>query len=258
MSKGGVYAIRHIVSGKIYIGSAVNFKERWKRHRRDLGLGRHHSRHLQRAWDKYGPEAFLFEILETISDETNLIRVEQEYLDRIRPHDRRIGYNISPTAGSTLGVRYSAEVAAKFTALRQNPSPETRAKLSKAMIGRKLPEKTRAKMSETRKNETTDKTARRLEALRRPDVRAKISEAASKRRNSDQTKANMSKAQKERSPEVKAKHLAIMRSPEVRAKMSAAAKNRRLSEEGRLKRSAAMKALWQKRREALATQETDR
>jgi hypothetical protein len=50
--RGGIYAIRHVESGKMYIGSAKDFAERWNGHRKDLRRGRHPNRHLQNAWDK--------------------------------------------------------------------------------------------------------------------------------------------------------------------------------------------------------------
>lgn len=47
----GVYAIRHLLSGKCYVGSAKNMRRRWGRHRADLVAGSHHSVKLQRAWN---------------------------------------------------------------------------------------------------------------------------------------------------------------------------------------------------------------
>lgn len=47
-----VYEIRHVDSGKRYIGSTVRWPDRWKEHRAALRAGKHHSVLLQRAWDK--------------------------------------------------------------------------------------------------------------------------------------------------------------------------------------------------------------
>ena len=52
----GVYKIRNLIDGKVDIGSSANVKARWYAHRYELRLGTHHSRYLQRAWDKYGEE----------------------------------------------------------------------------------------------------------------------------------------------------------------------------------------------------------
>ena len=51
----GVYAIVHLGSGKKDVGSAAKcFARRWRKHLQDLKNGTHHSRLLQRAFDKYG------------------------------------------------------------------------------------------------------------------------------------------------------------------------------------------------------------
>ena len=48
-----IYGIRHIASGRIYVGSAVRTNARWRQHRSQLQRGTHHSRYLQAAWSKY-------------------------------------------------------------------------------------------------------------------------------------------------------------------------------------------------------------
>src|SRR5438128_6005641 len=48
-----IYQIRHTESGKVYVGSAINPRQRWGMHLKDLRKGAHHSRYLQRAWIKY-------------------------------------------------------------------------------------------------------------------------------------------------------------------------------------------------------------
>lgn len=45
-----IYGIRHIASGRIYVGSAVRTNARWRHHRSQLQRGTHHSRYLQAAW----------------------------------------------------------------------------------------------------------------------------------------------------------------------------------------------------------------
>jgi hypothetical protein len=85
----GIYIIYNVLSGHCYIGSSNNIKSRWQCHRRDLRNGKHHSRYLQSAWEKYGPSAFVFEVIEQC-DTTNLFDLEQFYIDTIQPE-----YNIS-------------------------------------------------------------------------------------------------------------------------------------------------------------------
>jgi group I intron endonuclease len=101
--KMGIYSIMNKVNGKRYVGSALNLDKRWKSHRRSLIRGAHHSRHLQRAWNKYGAENFVFEILSPVWDSQKLTKVEQLFLDIYISYDPRFGYNTCPAAGSMLG-----------------------------------------------------------------------------------------------------------------------------------------------------------
>lgn len=60
----GVYSITNILNNKKYIGKSDNIYVRWDEHRKDLNKGVHYNKHLQRAWNKYGEENFIFEIIE--------------------------------------------------------------------------------------------------------------------------------------------------------------------------------------------------
>ena len=95
----GVYWIRCKRNGKIYVGSSVDLRERWDRHRRELRDKVHHNAHLQQAWDLYGAENFEFEILQHV-EEADLLRVEQEWIDGTDCTHRKIGFNISPLAST--------------------------------------------------------------------------------------------------------------------------------------------------------------
>jgi hypothetical protein len=53
-----VYGIRCVENDKYYVGSSTKVKARISTHKRSLRNGVHHSRKLQRAWDKYGEVEF--------------------------------------------------------------------------------------------------------------------------------------------------------------------------------------------------------
>jgi len=53
-SVSGVYQIRCVRIGKIYVGSAVNLRARRVLHRRALAINQHHHPHLQAAWNAHG------------------------------------------------------------------------------------------------------------------------------------------------------------------------------------------------------------
>lgn len=95
----GVYQIRCIPTGKIYIGSAVNLRSRWCQHRSTLQRGEHRNPHLQQAWLKYGETNFEFSVLEYVSRD-DLLAAEQRWINTTKCIDREIGFNAYPVAGS--------------------------------------------------------------------------------------------------------------------------------------------------------------
>lgn len=98
--KSGIYKIINILTLDIYIGSSIKFSDRKNLHFNNLKLNKHHSIILQRAYNKYGFENFIFEIIEYIEDKSKLIEREQFYLDILKPK-----YNICKIAGSLLGIK---------------------------------------------------------------------------------------------------------------------------------------------------------
>lgn len=131
--QSGCYEILNTVNGKRYIGSAVKFVQRWDQHRSHLRKGVHHSRVLQRAWNKYGESAFKFLPILTCA-KSMLLFYEQQLLDKVKPE-----YNASPTAGSSLGVKRTPEQCkANGDRLRGTTRPpEHCAAISAGQLGRK-------------------------------------------------------------------------------------------------------------------------
>ena len=109
-----VYLVTNKINGKIYVGSAKNFYVRFKSyhsiHRTKKGR-----RLVEVAMQKWGIENFTFSILEEVSDITQLIVREQHYIDTLKPFDT-VGYNICPTAGSSLGRKLSDATRLKIAA----------------------------------------------------------------------------------------------------------------------------------------------
>lgn len=126
-----VYKITTSCSNKVYIGSSVEFDKRVTSHINRLNSNTHPNRHLQAAWNKYGADTFTFECIEEC-DESNLIEREQFWIDYYDAANIQFGYNISPTAGSTLGRPLSEDTKNKIRAkaLGRKASSETREKMS--------------------------------------------------------------------------------------------------------------------------------
>jgi group I intron endonuclease len=105
MENTGIYKITNTVNGKFYIGSSNDIKHRWNEHKSKLKSNRHINTKLQNAWNFYGEDKFLFEVVEsTDNNQSILFEREQHYLDLFKPYMRDIGYNICPKAagGDTI------------------------------------------------------------------------------------------------------------------------------------------------------------
>lgn len=154
-----IYKITSITTGRIYIGSAINYDRRKYMHLWFLKKNRHHSIFLQNNFNKYGIDDLIFEIIELTPIE-NLIDREQFYIDKLNPD-----FNISKKAYSTLGVKCSEEKKEKLRKIhtgrkatpeaiisnrlgqlkRLPPSEETRLKLSLINKGRVVSEESKIK-----------------------------------------------------------------------------------------------------------------
>lgn len=109
--KAGVYMIKRKGSDHCYVGSSKNIAARKRSHFWFLNSKQHHSTKLQRAWDKYGPDAFDFSVL-LYCDEKNLLMYEQIFIDALSA--QKLGYNICKKAGSRLGVPHDVDTVSKM------------------------------------------------------------------------------------------------------------------------------------------------
>lgn len=151
--QAGVYAIRNTRDGRVYIGSSVDFIRRLSDHRKHLTSGKHKNIFLQRAWDKYGPAAFLFCVVVEVADESELRSREQSLIDGT-PHHMR--YNINPRADvppAQKGRTYGAATRAKMSIASRASvrTPEWCANISAAVRGRVKSEAHRLKLSQAQK-----------------------------------------------------------------------------------------------------------
>lgn len=148
--KSGIYTITS-PSGRLYIGSAVNFSHRWRVHLYNLRRKQHHSPALQNAYDKYGEPGLVFRKL-LICAPADLLFYEQRAIDAYA--SSRL-YNVSPVAGSQLGFRHSDATKAAYAAARKGRGPqlsvETRRKIANARRGKKLSVQARANQSAAQK-----------------------------------------------------------------------------------------------------------
>lgn len=125
-TRSGVYQIRNKINNKIYIGSTVNLYNRFSRHISALKNNNHRNDHLQRAWNKYGEQNFVFEIIEIVNLETqDIYAAENKWISLTNCTNEKLGYNIQLVAGKGfLGMTMSEESKVKMSknALGENNS----------------------------------------------------------------------------------------------------------------------------------------
>ena len=98
----GVFQVKNTVNGKILLGSSLNLDGPLNSHKFMLTIGGHRNKALQQEWNEYGPDKFVFEILEVVKvkDDPNfklsdeLALLEQIWLEELQPFGER-GYNTS-------------------------------------------------------------------------------------------------------------------------------------------------------------------
>lgn len=98
-NKIGIYYIKNIETGKFYIGQTKErFIRRFWLHRWELNKGTHHSQKLQRSYNKYGSDKFIFGVLHEAESCNNindiLNNLEILYIDVL--NSVKNGYNIQP------------------------------------------------------------------------------------------------------------------------------------------------------------------
>ena len=156
----GIYSIQNKTTGKVYVGQSVEIEKRWKRHIWALNNNRHDNSHLQRAWNKYGQDDFIFKVVEQC--EENFLDEKETYW-----HNR-----FSPNTYNLLG-----------TGNRHTLPQESRNKISAKLKGRKMSETTLKKMKEAQSkiNHHRKHTAEAIEKIRQAGIGRVVSQETRKK-----------------------------------------------------------------------------
>lgn len=246
----GIYKIFCRPNGKVYIGSSVRLAKRIRNHKSDLRQGKHPNQRLQRAWNKYGKDNFVFEVLLNC-DKDSVFVLEQKLIDEYQSSAK--GFNIAACAES---ARLGAVL-----------SDAQKAKASKTLTGRTLTAEHRANISNggrgVKKSEATKQKMRESAALRPASRAAKVGLALKGKPKSEQHKQKLMESTlkrcqdpkylemmrrvqiesmtPERGAAISARNIEAMKDPELRARISKALTGRKASAETKEKLSAAHK-----------------
>jgi len=96
----GVFQVKNTSNGKILVGSSLNLEGPLNAHKFMLTIGKHRNEALQKEWNEFGGDKFMFEILEEVKVKDNpnfniedeLTLLEQIWIEKLQPFGER-GYN---------------------------------------------------------------------------------------------------------------------------------------------------------------------
>lgn len=183
-----IYKIVNLVNDKFYVGSTVNKKVRFRQHRKLLRGNRHHCKHLQAAWNKYGEEKFDFRVVEEVPQAVSLQEVEDRWLKEHvgHPYCYNSGYSaeapwrnapahVTPNFGRTMAERQKTQISQslkEFYAedyfnhprVGKTHTEETKARIAEA----KRANPTRAWLGKERSDETKEKISAAQKGVPKP------------------------------------------------------------------------------------------
>lgn len=232
-TKSGIYQIRNLNNGKVYVGSAKRFKSRYAHHLASLRKGTHHNKHLQGAFNLEGTDSFIFEVLEVVESEeqSDRLLVEQRHLDAYQ-ENWELCYNF----------KKQTEAESRSCWTKNNPD-ERRAKASESMKARWQDEEyckdqiERGKLTTTEMWKSEEHRAKVAESMKEYwsseqslEVRKKASKRMTEREISKDTRDKISKS-------VTEANKILWQDPEYRSKVAEGRKRSWANDQDRKERA---------------------
>lgn len=186
-----IYRITNMANGKYYIGSAESFARRVWQHRYDLKRGVHKNPKLQAAWDKYGEDMFVFEVIEEIPADRNTFDIENTYLMKCVGNPDCYNINVDAYV-PRLGIPHTEETKAKLSRNRKGKH----AGEEHYRHGKVLSEEVRKKIGDTQRGKPKP-PGRKVSEEGRAKIKANIEAGRSHmhwvgKKHTDESKAKMS------------------------------------------------------------------
>lgn len=155
--KSGIYQIKNIVSGGIYIGRSVDVCDRLKHHKNELKRGVHRNKRLQNSWNKYGSKVFNFELIWE-EEPSNLCDLEGFILENLWGNKRLYNHHKLSYGGFDIGNKIGCFPR----------SEETKEKIRQAFLGRIFSDEHRQKISNTKTGlKASDETRLKMSLIKK-------------------------------------------------------------------------------------------
>lgn len=181
-----IYKVTHVNSGRVYVGQTSNRhgdppRYRWSSHISAARRGS--STHFHNAIRKYGPNAFVFEIIEECTKENANDR-ERFHILQYSSNQKKFGFNMSDGGDggqNVVSVEVRAKISASKKGISQGPhSKETIEKIRQSKLGIPRSEECIKKMKESRAKSVqtlTPEWRRNLSNVRRANAKYKLTAA---------------------------------------------------------------------------------
>lgn len=164
----GIYCIENTINGKKYIGQTrEGFLRRYWHHNWCLANCSHFNKSLQEDWNIYGSDNFRYYVVYILQDGDNIDALEEKYILKNNTSNQLYGYNLQSGNKPEDMHKFVSAEGRKITGEKNRQH----------MLGRKLPEQTKAKMRASSKHLSPTVETRR-----------KISEYMSNRIVSEETR----------------------------------------------------------------------
>lgn len=125
----GIYKITNTITNDFYIGSSIDVNKRFLQHLNKLLNKTHRNCYLQRSYNKYGKETFIFELLYKCPKEY-LIILENKCIEVFNPK-----YNLKRSENNRVVHSEETKIKIGLAGKNRNVSEETRKRISEGKKG---------------------------------------------------------------------------------------------------------------------------